>query len=85
MTEAIIVALIAAVGSVLGQWLISRKQNQEKAIAEAKRDERLEMRLTAVEEKLDRHNSYGDKFGEIQKDIAVIKTEIAALQTAKGV
>ena len=67
MTEAIIVALIAAVGSVVGQWLISRKASQDKAIAEAKRDERLEMRLKAVEEKLDMHNGYAEKFSEIGK------------------
>ena len=82
MSEAILVAIIAALGSVIGQWLITRKQNQEKAVAEAKRDERLELRLRAVEEKLDLHNGYAERFSEIGKDIAVIKTEIKALQRA---
>ena len=82
MSEAILVAIIAALGSVIGQWLITRKQNQEKAVAEAKRDERLELRLRAVEEKLDLHNGYAERFSEIGKDLAVIKTEIKALQRA---
>ena len=82
MSEAILVAIIAALGSVIGQWLITRKQNQEKTVAEVKRDERLELRLRAVEEKLDRHNGYAERFSEIGKDIAVIKTEIKALQRA---
>lgn len=76
MSEAIIVAVIAAAASVLGQWLISRKQAQDKAVADARRDERLEMRLSAVEQKLDAHNGYAEKFAEIGKDIAVIKTQI---------
>lgn len=83
MTEAVIVALIAAVGSVLGQWLISRRQNKDRETADAVRSARLEDRLTEVEKKLDIHNGYAEKLGEIQTDIAVIKTEISALQ-ARG-
>ena len=82
MSEAILVAIIAALGSVIGQWLITRKQNQDKTVAEVKRDERLELRLRAVEEMLDLHNGYAERFSEIGKDIAVIKTEIKALQRA---
>ena len=53
MSEAILVAIIAALGSVIGQWLITRKQNQEKTVAEVKRDERLEAkRMRLAEEYL---------------------------------
>ena len=79
MSDAIIVAVIAAAASVLGQWLISRKQAQDKAVQDAVRDERLEMRLSEVEKKLDVHNGYAEKFAEISKDIAVIKTQIEQL------
>lgn len=84
MSDAILVAIIAAGASVIGQWLISRKQSQDKAIAEARRDERLELRLKAVEEKLDVHNGYAERFAEIGQDIAVIKTEIRTLKRAQG-
>ena len=84
MSEAILVAIIAAGASIIGQWLISRKQSQDKAIAEARRDERLELRLKAVEEKLDVHNGYAERFAEIGQDIAVIKTEVRALKRAQG-
>ncbi len=80
MTEAVIVALITAVGAVLGQWLISRRQNEERKTADAVRDARIEDRMAAVEKKLDIHNGYAEKLGEIQQDIAVIKTEITMLQ-----
>lgn len=81
MSDAIIVAIIAAVGSVLGQWLISRKQAQDRAISEAERETKLEMRLQSVEKKLDEHNGYAKKFEDISKDIAVIKVK---LETLKG-
>ena len=80
MSEAIIIAIIAALGSVLGQWLISRKQSQDRAIAEAERETRLDMRLQGVEKRLDEHNNYASKIGSIQTDTAVIKNEIKNLK-----
>ena len=80
MTEAVIVALITAVGAGLGQWLISRRQNEDRKTADAVRDARIDDRMAAVEKKLDIHNGYAEKLGEIQQDIAVIKTEISAIQ-----
>lgn len=81
MSDAILVAIIAAAASIVGQWLISRKQAQDKAVADARRDERLELRLSEVEKKLDVHNGYAERFAEIGKDIAVIKTQIEELKT----
>lgn len=80
LSDAVIVAIIAAIGSVLGQWLISRKQAQDRAIAEAERDVKLEMRLSSVEKKLDEHNGYASRFQTIGEDIAVIKTKISNLE-----
>ena len=82
MSEAIIIAIIAALDSVFGQWLISRKQSQDRAIAEAERETRLDMRLQGVEKRLDEHNNYASKIGGIQTDIAVIKNEIKNLKGA---
>ena len=76
MSDAIIVAVIAALGSIIGQWLISRKQSQDRAVAEAERETKLEMRLQSVEKKLDEHNGYAKRFEEIGKDIAIIKTKL---------
>ena len=80
MTEAVVVALITAVGAVIGQWLISRRQNEDRKTADAVRDARIEDRMAAVEKKLDIHNGYAEKLGEIQQDIAVIKSEITMLK-----
>lgn len=82
VSEAIVVAIIAAVGSVVGQWLISRRQAKDRLVAETERETRLDMRLQGVEKRLDEHNKYAAKFGEIQTDIAVIKNEIKNLKGA---
>lgn len=80
MSEAIIVAIIAALGSVFGQWLISRKQDQERATAEAERDARFDERLKGVEKRLDTHNHYAEKITDIQRDIGILATEIKNLK-----
>ena len=65
MSEAVVVAIIAGMFSILGQWLISRE-----------REARMDERLKSVEKKLDEHNKFSDKIGDIQMDIASIKTDI---------
>lgn len=69
MSDIIIVAIITGVFSIIGQWLISRE-----------REIRLDERLKSVEKKLDEHNGYAEKFSEIGKDIAVIKTKLEAIK-----
>jgi hypothetical protein len=79
MSDAIIVALIAGLCSVVGNWLITHQQTEKRRVEDAVRDARQEDRLSAIERKLDIHNGYAEKFSEIGKDIAVIKTEIKTL------
>ena len=69
MSEAIIVALITGVCAVIGQWLISRE-----------REARLDERLKGVEKRLDTHNNYAEKIGDIQRDIGILATEIKNLK-----
>ena len=80
MSDAVIVALITGACAVIGQWLISRQQNEKRRTDEAVRDARLEDRLQSVERKLDEHNGYASRFAEIGTDIAVIKNEIKNLE-----
>ena len=84
MNSEIIVAIITGLCAVLGQWLISRQQTQKRKIDEAVRDAKLEDRLKAVENKLDIHNGYAEKFSEIGTDIAVIKNDIKTLYKERG-
>lgn len=71
MSDVIITAIIAGVCSVLGQWLISRE-----------REARLDERLKGVEKRLDTHNNYAEKIGQIQIDIAELTVEIKNLKEA---
>lgn len=62
---AVVVAIITGLCSVLGQWAISRE-----------REARLDERLKGVEKRLDTHNHYAEKIGQIQIDIAELATEM---------
>lgn len=80
MPEAVVVAIITAVGAVLGQLIISSATKRKQAIEEAKREQRLNDRLETIEQKLDDHNGYAEKFLSVTMDIAVIKTEIKGIK-----
>lgn len=80
MSESILVAAITGILAVAGSYVsnatITRKKEREDAIKEAERETKQSMRLDSIERKLDIHNGYAEKFGDIQKDIAVIKRDI---------
>lgn len=82
MSEAIICAVIAAAASVFGSWLAARKQARDREIADADREARLDERLKGVEKRLDTHNNYAEKIGDIQRDIGILATEIKNLKEA---
>ena len=76
----IAVALITGGCAVLGQWLISRKDRADEEVRRAVNEARTKDRLDSIERKLDIHNGYAEKFGEIGEAIAVIKTEITSIK-----
>lgn len=84
MSEGVLIALITGLCAVVGQWLISRSQNEKRKVEDAVRDARLDDRLAGVERRLDLHNGYAERFSEIQTDIAVIKNDIKTLYKEKG-
>ena len=82
VSDIVLVAIITGVCSVFGQWLISHNAAQKRKTDDAVRDARLDDRLAGVEKRLDEHNKYAQKFGEIQTDIAVIKNDIKNMRGA---
>lgn len=80
MSEAIITAIITAIGAVLGQWIISSQAKRKTSIEEAKREQRLNDRLEVIEHKLDEHNGYAQKFEKIQIDITKISTKLESME-----
>ena len=84
MSEAVIIALITGICAVVGQLIITRQQTAKRRIDEAVRDAKLDDRLARIEERLDSHNSYAEKFVEFGTDIAVIKNDIKTLYKQEG-
>ena len=67
--ESIIVALIAGSFSLAGTL-----------IGNAKREQRQNDRLDAIEKKIDLHNKYGKKFGSCDKNIALMRKDYKQLK-----
>lgn len=79
MSDVVLAALIGAVASIIVNLITASQQSKKRAVEEAVKDERLENRLSSIEKKLETHNAYAEKLGEIQTDIAVIKNDIKTL------
>ena len=79
MSDVVLAALIGAAASIIVNMLTLAGQNKKRAVEEAVKDERLENRLSSIEKKIETHNSYAEKLGEIQLDVAVIKNDIKTL------
>lgn len=88
--ENIIVALITGVCAVVGQYLISQKKTCDDEIRDAQREQKqldqleaMDERFKVIEKKLDEHNGYAEKFGEISTSIVAIRKDLEYLK--KGV
>ena len=66
-------------GETLTEAEDAARQEEQRRKDEAVRDAKREMWMRGVEEKLELHNGYAQKLGEIQTDIAVIKNDIKTL------
>ncbi len=80
MTEGIIIAIVTGVFAVLGQYIISQRARREDEIKRAVLDERTANRLQTIEHKLDIHNGYAEKLGDIQKDIAALRVKVEEIE-----
>lgn len=80
MTEAIIVAAIGTAGSIVGACIAAHsavdKKTREDDIKAAQREQRQQDQLEEIKQKLDIHNGYAEKLGDIQIDIAGIHKDI---------
>lgn len=88
IAESIITAIItgsfSTIGAIVGILGIIEKKSREEEIKDTERETRQAMRLDAIEKKLDIHNGYAEKFGDIQKDIAIVKKDIEYLRKERS-
>ena len=80
MNDAIIVALISAVATIATQLIINAQNKKEMSIAQAVRDKGFEDRLQVIEEKLESHNSYAEKFASVSNSIVAMQKDIEYLR-----
>ena len=76
MTETIICTIITAVAGVVGAYAAVQKGRREDAIKDAQREQRQADRLETIERKLDEHNGYAEKLGDISKSIVAMQKDI---------
>ena len=80
MSDAIIVALISACATVLAQLAINAQNKKEMSITQAVRDKDVDDRLKVIEEKLESHNSYAEKFATLTTTIVAMQKYIEYLK-----
>lgn len=84
----IIVAFITSGGGVLGAYLATQKGNRDRDIKDAQREQRQSDRLDSIDEKMsrlekkvDEHNGYGKKFGEVATSLVSMAKDIEYLKS----
>lgn len=80
MNETIIVALITGICSVIGNYFIMLKNKKESEVRDAQREQKQSDRLDAIEHKLDIHNGYAEKLGDISISMARMQKDIEYLK-----
>lgn len=83
----ILVALIALLSTVFGGILGYIGRNRKQAVIEAKREqqqadsfEKLFQEMDGIKKRLDVHNKYAEKFGDIELSLTSIKKDIEYLR-----
>lgn len=83
MSDAVIVAIITGgvtlTVNLVANWTARRRD----AVQNAVRDQELKDKLDVLEKKVDEHNGYAKRFGEIEKAIVRIDTKMESLHNRK--
>lgn len=87
ISDAIVVALIAAGVNILVAFLQNRTKGVERERKEASRNqyiddviERFDERLDTIDKKIDEHNHYAQKFDEVNKKIDLLQKDFEYLR-----
>ena len=73
MNDAVIIAIITAVSTIVGQWMISKAQHDKDSAV-------MEERLEGIKTRLDTHNSYAEKIGGLAVDVNEMKISMAEMR-----
>lgn len=81
--SAVIVGLLAVIGSYLGNVALTNKKAREDALHDKERETRQEDRMKSIEKKLDEHNRYAEKLSSIEQSMVAMQKDIEYLRKAK--
>lgn len=73
MSDAVIVALITACATIVGQFLVTKAQHDKD-----KTD--LAVTLKGIEDRLDEHNNYASKIGGLADDVQKLTLSMAEMK-----
>ena len=65
----VVVAIVTVLGSIAGNLIANHKTKKERLVSDALKEQELNNRLDRIEEKLDQHNGYADKFASISEEM----------------
>lgn len=87
MNDAILTTIISSsvtlIVAYFGFLKFKKEYDVKNAVREQKQSDRLDRideKLSVLTKKIDIHNGYGDKIGQIREDIALIKKDIEYLK-----
>lgn len=83
MDNSIIVALITGGVTLTVNLAANWTARKRDAVQNAVRDQELKDKLDVLEKKVDEHNGYAKRFGEIEKAIVRIDTKMESLHKSK--
>lgn len=91
MSEGVIIAIIGLISTLMGAVIGYFTSVKKHAIVEAKREQKqsdmfskLFDETKAIKARLDVHNKYAEKFGDIEKSIVAIKKDIEYIRKASN-
>ena len=82
-TISVLIGVIGGILGILNQLSTMRKQQDEALRNQATRDKEMDDRMKRIEERLDSHNSYAEKFASLTGAIVEMKTDIKWIKEQK--
>lgn len=76
MSDTVLVAIITGSVTLTVNLLANWSARKKEAVERAKRDQEFKDKLDILEKKVDEHNGYAKRFGEIEKAIVRIDTKL---------
>lgn len=79
----VISGVFAIIGSYVANVALTIRKNREQEIKDAQREQWQQDQFNAINHKLDIHNGYAEKFGDISRSMVAMQKDIEYLKGGK--